>query len=86
MDSLDSRVVIAQGDTPVGVPAKGIETIAADTDLGTLGYAAIMCNSDMTIYFGTADTVTYTWPADTPFVVHPTEQPKLSAETECLVF
>ena len=75
-----------QNGIPISIPAKGIATLAAATDLATYGHSAIMCNADMTIYFGTADTVTYTWPANTPFSIHPTEQPKLSAETECLVF
>ena len=80
------EAVWAAHSVPVGIPAKGIATIPADTDLATLGHIAIMCNADMTIYFGSDDTTTFVWPANTPLVIHKTEAPKLSAETECLVF
>ena len=80
------EAVWAAHSVPVGIPAKGIETIEAGKDLATLGHIAIMCNSDMTVYFGTASGATMTWPANTPFVIHPVNAPKLSAETECLVF
>ena len=68
------------------IPPKAIATIAADTAFDATTYVAFSPEADVTVYFGTATTVTFTVPANSIFMLPREQVCKLSAETKCLLF
>ncbi|WP_320040779.1 hypothetical protein [uncultured Desulfobacter sp.] len=79
---MGSNVIVRDGNrVPVGLAPCGIKTVQADAPIP---WKAIVCQSDMTIYFNGDNSKTWPVSAGTKLGVHP--DLRLTVSAECLVF